>query len=78
MENLVAGIDIGGTTTKFGIVGRNGKLHSEGAIPTKRHRSFASFVTQLSRSLRAKLRRYPGCCRIDLERDHSLRSQFTS
>ena len=56
MENLVAGIDIGGTTTKFGIVSRGGKLYAEGIIPTNKHKSFSFFVTQLSRSLRAILK----------------------
>lgn len=58
MENLVAGIDIGGTSTKFGIVGRDGHLYGEGAISTERHQDFVSFVKQLSLSLREMLTDY--------------------
>lgn len=52
MTEVVAGIDIGGTFTKFGIVDRQGKIHDGGSISTDRHPDIKSFMEELSGSVR--------------------------
>ncbi len=47
MEQLVIGIDIGGTGTKFGIVDRNGNVLFHGEISTKKHATVESFIQEL-------------------------------
>jgi glucokinase len=37
MHDLIAGIDIGGTNTVFGLVDRDGVVHGEGRVPTATH-----------------------------------------
>jgi glucokinase len=38
MENKYAvGIDVGGTTTKFGIVNKNGEILDQDRIPSNKH-----------------------------------------
>ena len=42
-----AGIDIGGTNTKFGIVDTRGDIYYRGAISTKKHKSVEKFISDL-------------------------------
>lgn len=47
MKNVVVGIDLGGTSTKFGFVTRNGELLASDAIPTDSETSYQTFFKQL-------------------------------
>lgn len=47
MKDGVAGIDLGGTCTKFGIVTREGKLLASNSIPTNSTISYQDFFKQL-------------------------------
>lgn len=51
MTNIVAGIDIGGTTTSFGFVDRRGRLLAQETIPTQSHEPATVFVTRLSKRI---------------------------
>lgn len=44
MSNIVLGIDIGGTNTKFGLVDKNGNILTRNRIKTKNYTFFESFV----------------------------------
>lgn len=44
MSNIVLGIDIGGTNTKFGLVDKNGNILAKSRIKTKDYTLFESFV----------------------------------
>jgi glucokinase len=48
---LVAGIDLGGTDTKFGLVSREGKLFAYQSIPTNAEIGYELFFEQLSDSV---------------------------
>jgi glucokinase len=52
MKNVVAGIDVGGTFTKFGLVDRKGKVYGNGSIPTHTHKDVELYLDELSVSLR--------------------------
>ena len=41
------GIDVGGTTTKFGIVDDNGLIVNQGVIKTSNHLSVHTFIDEL-------------------------------
>lgn len=47
MNDIVVGIDIGGTTTAFGFVDRRGRLLAEATIPTQAHESAQILVSRL-------------------------------
>ena len=47
MQNLVLGIDIGGTNTKFGLVDREGNILAEGACKTKGFPIFTDYLAHL-------------------------------
>lgn len=47
MKELVAGVDIGGTNTVYGLVDREGTLYGEGVIPTARYVDFDEYMEQL-------------------------------
>jgi len=49
---LVAGIDLGGTDTKFGLVSREGKLFAYQSIPTNADIGYELFFEQLSDSVK--------------------------
>ena len=51
MQQLVIGIDIGGTGTKFGIVDRNGNVLFSGEISTKKHPTIETFIGELHAEL---------------------------
>ncbi|HQW12201.1 MAG TPA: ROK family protein [Saprospiraceae bacterium] len=46
-NNLVIGIDIGGTNTKFGIVNSSGEVLQRGSIKTKNHPEVDTFIDEL-------------------------------
>lgn len=50
-EQLVVGIDIGGTGTKFGIVDRDGNVLFSSEISTKKHATVQSFIDDLYNAL---------------------------
>ena len=52
---MVAGIDIGGTYTKFGIVDREGRVYASGSIPTDTHRDINLYLDELETSLKELL-----------------------
>jgi glucokinase len=48
---LAIGIDLGGTSTKFGIVDRNGNILFSGEISTRGHADVESFIDELHKAL---------------------------
>lgn len=59
MTEVVAGIDIGGTFTKFGLVDRGGKIFDQDSIPTDSFPDLNQYLDELSESIR-KLAEKPG------------------
>jgi len=59
MTQVVIGIDIGGTFTKYGFVDRNGKIYTEGSISTSAHEKVEDFLKDLSKSIQASLEKFP-------------------
>ncbi|MEQ8476403.1 ROK family protein [Fulvivirga sp.] len=53
MIELIVGIDIGGTSTKFGLVDLDGKVLFQSKIPTQTHEDFRDFIKDLSDSIKA-------------------------
>jgi glucokinase len=51
LEQLVIGIDIGGTGTKFGIVDKDGNVLFSDEISTKKHATVESFIEELHEAL---------------------------
>ena len=51
MKQVVAGVDIGGTNTIFGLVDRSGKVLSENRIITKDYPEINKFITALSEAI---------------------------
>ncbi|MDR0581994.1 MAG: ROK family protein [Prevotellaceae bacterium] len=47
MKKLVAGIDIGGTNSVFGLVDDNGKIYAEGSIATRKYPDFDLYLQAL-------------------------------
>lgn len=64
LEQLVIGIDIGGTGTKFGIVDRNGNVLFSSEMSTKKHPTVDSFINELYEELSALIDRAGGTGRI--------------
>lgn len=52
MKELTIGIDIGGTNTKYGIVGRDGQVIFQGRIPTAEFEEFKDYFKALAAALR--------------------------
>jgi glucokinase len=55
MENVVAGVDIGGTNTVFGIVDKAGKVLAEGHLKTTDYPEIKDFVKALSSGIKKLL-----------------------
>ncbi|MCK5465358.1 MAG: ROK family protein, partial [Bacteroidales bacterium] len=55
MKKVVAGIDIGGTFTKLGIVDQEGKVYAETSISTVRHKDVDNYMEHLARAVRKLL-----------------------
>ncbi len=64
LEQLVIGIDIGGTGTKFGIVDRDGNVLFSSEISTKKHATVESFIDDLYTALSELIERAGGRGRI--------------
>jgi len=64
LEQLVIGIDIGGTGTKFGIVDRDGNVLFSSEISTKVHPTVDSFIDDLYTALSELIERSGGRGRI--------------
>ncbi len=64
LEQLVIGIDIGGTGTKFGIVDRDGNVLFGDEISTKKHATVDSFIDDLYNALSVLIEKAGGNGRI--------------
>ncbi len=64
LDQLVIGIDIGGTGTKFGIVDRDGNVLFGSEISTKKHATVESFIDELYLELSELIERSGGRGRI--------------
>ncbi|HVZ57241.1 MAG TPA: ROK family protein [Chitinophagaceae bacterium] len=64
LEQLVIGIDIGGTGTKFGIVDRDGNVLFSGDISTKKHATVETFIEELYQALGQLIEKAGGTGRI--------------
>jgi glucokinase len=53
MKDLVLGIDIGGTNTKFGFVDKEGNVYGESTSPTKGYPEFDDYLEQLHKQVDA-------------------------
>lgn len=54
MKDLVIGIDIGGTFTKFGFVDLNGEIYEEGRIPSDVHTDINDYLEDLKKAIQEK------------------------
>ena len=61
--NAIAGIDIGGTAIKIGLVSEEGAVLSKTSIPYDPQKTFEGFVESVCRSLQSFL----SCAKIDLK-----------
>jgi glucokinase len=64
LDQLVIGIDIGGTGTKFGIVDRDGNVLFSSEISTKKHATVESFIDELYTALSELIEKAGGTGRI--------------
>jgi glucokinase len=64
LQQLVIGIDIGGTGTKFGIVDRDGNVLFSSEISTKKHATVESFINDLHDALFVLIQKAGGAGRI--------------
>lgn len=64
LQQLVIGIDIGGTGTKFGIVDRDGNVLFSSEISTKKHATVDSFIDELHDALGELIQKAGGTGRI--------------
>jgi glucokinase len=60
MSKYVIGIDVGGTTCKFGIVDRNGHILEQSRIPTNEHEAAQEFINDLYNSLQPMIEKVGG------------------
>jgi len=58
MEKVVAGIDIGGTNTVFGLVDKNGKILFKESVPTDHFPLPGDLVSEISSRIKASLEKY--------------------
>jgi glucokinase len=64
MKDITAGIDIGGTNTKFGIVDREGNVLFQNSISTQKFNEFNDYFRQVANELHSSL--------VTLGADHKL------
>lgn len=64
LQQLVIGIDIGGTGTKFGIVDRDGNVLFSSEISTKKHLTVESFIDELHEAMYVLIQKAGGSGRI--------------
>ncbi len=55
-DDVVLGIDIGGTNTAYGVVDRTGRLYAEASVPTRGFPAVADYVAAVSRQIRETLK----------------------
>jgi glucokinase len=60
MNKVVAGIDIGGTFTKLGIVDQEGNVYAETSISTNTHEDIDTYLEHLARAVRKLLQEQEG------------------
>ena len=60
MNKLAIGIDIGGTTTKFGIVNAAGEILAQSRIPTNKHEKVEDFIDDLFIGLSTLIEQHGG------------------
>lgn len=60
MKRFSIGIDVGGTTTKFGIVDATGNILEQDRIPTNQHEQVEDFITDLYAKLHPMIERAGG------------------
>jgi glucokinase len=58
MKQVVIGIDIGGTFTKYGFVDRSGNIYGEGTISTSTYQRVDEFLKELNKSIQANLEKH--------------------
>jgi len=51
MKEIVAGVDIGGTNTVYGLVDKSGKLLAEGSLKTTKYPDIKDFVAALTSAI---------------------------
>ncbi len=59
-KNFAVGIDVGGTTTKFGVVNRDGVILEQDRIPTNQHEVVEEFINDLHAKLMPMIERAGG------------------
>ena len=59
-KEYTVGIDIGGTTTKFGVVDRTGKILEQGRVPSNKHENVEEFIEDLYEGLWPMMERVGG------------------
>ena len=60
MKKYAVGIDVGGTTAKFGIVDRNGKILEQDRVPTNKHDIAEDFIDDMHAKLFPMIERAGG------------------
>jgi glucokinase len=64
IQDLVVGIDIGGTGTKFGIVDRDGNVLHSGQTDTRKYEHFEPYLDELAKALNEMIDKVGGKNRI--------------
>ena len=64
LEQLVVGIDIGGTGTKYGIVDKDGNVLFSGEMSTKKHKTVEPFIEELYAEVSVLIEKAGGTGRI--------------
>jgi glucokinase len=59
-KEYAVGIDIGGTTTKFGIVNRNGEILEQDRVPSNAHEVVEDFIDDLHKKLQPMINKVGG------------------
>ena len=59
-DKYAIGIDVGGTTTKFGVVTNDGKILEQDRIPTNEHDTVEDFIEDLHEKLMPMIQRVGG------------------
>jgi glucokinase len=64
MDSYVVGVDIGGTSTKYGIVDKDGNVLHSNSIPTNTHEQVHTFIDDLYEKLSELIEKVGGVGRI--------------
>ncbi len=59
IQNIVIGIDIGGTNTKFGLVSREGKILAKSTVSTKGYENINKFIDTLHNEINKLIKNLP-------------------